>query len=266
MMSKIILLCERIARSPRFVQSVIGLILLNAVLIGLETYPALYKPYAEWFHIIDKGILWLFTLEIVIKLLAARFSWRYWQDGWNVFDILIVLSGHLLAGAPFVTLLRIVRIFRIFRTITVVPSLKKLTNALLMTLPSLGTIFLLMSLVFYVYGVLGTLLYRDLMPEYFGNLQLTLLTLFQVVTLEAWASEVMRPLMAMDASAWIYCVSFVLIGTFVVFNLFVGVIVSNVEKADQEEEVAKDPQSTAQVQYEELKRELAEIKQMLKEK
>jgi voltage-gated sodium channel len=243
-MKKLSVHCQQVIANRYFTRSVMFLILLNTALIGLETYPALYDTYKYWFHVIDQGVLWLFTLEIMIKLIAIRFSWRFFKDPWNVFDFVIVMLGHLINGSTFVTLLRIIRILRVFRTITVIPSLKKLTNALLLTLPSLGTIFLFTSLIFYVFAVMGTMLYREVSPEYFGSIELSLLTLFQVVTLEAWASDVMRPVMKLAPYAWVYFVSFVLLGTFVLLNLFVGVIVTNVDQANKEEQA--DQEKTAQ--------------------
>ncbi len=240
---------------------IIGLILLNAVLIGLETYPALYNSYREFFISADRILLWLFTIEILIRLIAASSIKQFFKEPWNVFDFLIVLSGHLITGGHYVTVLRILRVLRVLRTISVIPSLRKMVNALLMTIPSMGTILLLLGIFFYIYGVIGTMLYASIAPEYFGSLHSSLLTLFQVVTLESWASGVMRPILEEDPTSWWYFVTFVLIGTFVIFNLFVGVVVNNVEEADRENRPSPEEIKLAQVQ-----KELEEIKALLKTK
>jgi voltage-gated sodium channel len=217
---------------PAFSNIVITLILFNAVIVGLETYPGVYLPYQEWFHFADRLLLWFFTIEIILRLISTRPFIDYFKNSWNLFDFFIVVSGHLFAGAHFITVLRILRVLRVLRAISVIPSLRRIVNALLMTIPALGNIMLLMGLLFYIFAVIGTMLFSHHAPEYFGSLHLTLLTLFQVVTLESWASGVMRPLLVDVPWAWVYFVAFILVGTFVIFNLFVGVIVSNVDKVD----------------------------------
>jgi voltage-gated sodium channel len=269
----IISLASSLVNHSAFSHTIMGLILLNTILVGLETYPTLYEPYQYWFHLGDRVLLWLFTLEIALRLLSTKPSYRYFKDSWNIFDFVIVISGHLFAGAHFITVLRILRILRILRAISIIPSLRRIVNALLMTLPSLGHITMLMGLLFYIFAVMGTMLFAKTLPEYFGSLHSSLLTLFQVVTLESWASGVMRPLLAELPWAWVYFVAFILVGTFVIFNLFVGVIVSNVEKVDLlETEMEKEKEKTestsegSSVSEKELallRREISELKELV---
>ncbi|WP_077624090.1 ion transporter [Sediminibacillus massiliensis] len=242
-----------------FTNTVIFLILINAILIGLETYSSVMANYSSWLYAADRILLWLFTIEIVIRLIGSRSLKTFFKEPWNVFDFVIVAGGHLLVGAHYVTVLRILRILRVLRAVSVIPSLRRMVNALLMTIPSMGTILLLLSIFFYIYGVIGTMLYSSIAPEYFGTLHQSLLSLFQVVTLESWASGVMRPILAEDPSSWWYFVTFILIGTFVIFNLFVGVIVNNVEEANK----ADHPNPT-DVRLDKVQKELAELKEMLK--
>lgn len=242
-----------------FTATVISLIIVNAILVGVETYPSIYEAHKDWFFLADYVLLWIFTLEIAMRFIATRPTKDFFKSSWNWFDFLIVLSGHLFVGAHFITVLRIIRVLRVLRAISVIPSLRRLVDALLMTIPALGNIMILMSIIFYIFAVMGTMLFAGVAPEYFGNLQLTLLTLFQVVTLESWASGVMRPIFAEIPWSWIYFVVFILVGTFIVFNLFIGVIVNNVEKANDAE---KEEESNTQLQ--ELKTEIAEMKAMLK--
>ncbi|MGF7184130.1 voltage-gated sodium channel [Desulfitispora alkaliphila] len=260
-MHKVKNLIAQVVHSSTFSTAIITLIILNAVVIGLETYPSLYVPHSHWFFFLDQVFLWIFTLEIIMRLIVANPTKSYFRDGWNLFDFFIVASGHLLAGAHFVTVLRILRILRILRTISTIPSLRRLVNALIMTIPSMGNIMLLLSLFFYIFGVIGTIFFAQAMPEYFGSLHATLLTLFQVVTLESWASGVMRPLVAEVPWAWTYFVAFILMGTFVIFNLFIGVIVSNVEKCEDDEDET-DTKDTEQ-QLTALRAEVAELKELL---
>ncbi|WP_252315637.1 ion transporter [Sinobaca sp. H24] len=251
-----------LVESPIFINTIMVIILINAALVGIETYPAVYQDNQHWFYIADRILLWIFTVEIILRIIAFKPSYRFFKNPWNWFDFLIVFAGHIFAGAHFVTVLRILRVLRVLRAISIIPSLKRLVDALLLTIPSLGNIMFLMSIFFYIYAVIGTMLYQDIEPEYFGNLQLTLLTLFQVVTLESWASGVMRPVLEQAPMSWFYFVSFVLIGTFIIFNLFIGVIVSNVEKADNmEKEAANGPEVTTK----ELQKEIQELKQLITE-
>lgn len=240
-----------------FTGTILGLILFNAVVVGIETYPAIYKSHKELFYLIDKALIWIFTVEILLRMIAEKKLRHFFKNSWNWFDFLIVAAGHLFVGAHFVTVLRILRVLRVFRAISVVPSLRKLVDALLLTIPALGNILLLMSIIFYIYAVTGTMLFAEVAPEYFGSLPLALLTLFQVVTLESWASGVMWPIFNELPWSWVYFVSFVLIGTFVIFNLFIGVIVSNVEKAEGGDK------SKEKDQLAELKDEVKELKKLI---
>lgn len=249
---------QRIVSHRAFTSVILSLIMVNAIIVGLETYPSLYGAYTEWFFIADYVLLWIFTIEIAMRFIAARPSKDFFKNSWNWFDFLIVSAGHLFAGAHFITVLRILRVLRVLRAISVIPSLRRLVDALLMTIPALGNIMILMSIIFYIFAVMGTMLFAGVAPEYFGNLQLSLLTLFQVVTLESWASGVMRPIFAEVWWSWIYFVSFILVGTFIVFNLFIGVIVNNVEKANEEEK-----EEEANTELKELRQEVSEMKAML---
>jgi len=262
----------RIVERPAFLNTVIILILINSVLVGLETSPKLLQLYGDWFHRFDLLLLWLFTVEIALRLIAVRPTLAFFKNGWNVFDFIIVMSGHVLVGGQFITVLRILRILRVLRTFSVIPSLRRLVNAILMSIPALGNIMLLMSLVFYVFGVSGTVLFSKTAPEYFGSLPATLLTLFQVATLESWASGVMRPLLTAAPWSWLYFVIFIMIGTFVVINLFLGVIVKSmdtVESMEQEEtnerlglpKEATPNETLAEISS--LREEIAELKSII---
>ncbi|WP_017728218.1 ion transporter [Halalkalibacterium ligniniphilum] len=258
---------EKVVDHRAFTVTVIVLILFNAVIVGLETYPSLYNEHKGLFFTIDFILLWTFTIEIAMRLIASNPTKRFFKNPWNWFDLLIVSAGHIFAGAQFITVLRILRVLRVLRAISVIPSLRRLVDALLMTIPALGNILILMSMVFYIFAVIGTMLFSSVAPEFFGTLQQTLLTLFQLVTLDSWASGVMRPISAEMTGAWIYFVSFILVGTFIIFNLFIGVIVNNVEKANELELKGEIEEEKEQLQAElsQLRGEVSEMKQMLAE-
>ncbi|MDR6225165.1 ion transporter [Desmospora profundinema] len=256
---------DRFVHHPRFTATILVLILFNAILLGLETYPSIYEPYQNLFHGADQILLWLFTLEVILKIIAARPWYRFFKDGWNVFDLLIIASGHLFADVQFVVVLRILRVLRVLRAISILPALRRLVKTLLATIPSLGNIGILLGIIFYIFSVIGTMLFRDVAPEYFGSMHLSMLSLFQIVTLESWASGIMWPIQQEKPWAWIYFVSFVLVGTFVILNLFIGVIVNKVDQVAAEEEELEKLRKEADLQREvrHLRDEIRELKTMM---
>ncbi|WP_157052526.1 ion transporter [Ornithinibacillus contaminans] len=253
--------CSKLSEHPIFTNTIIFLIMINAILVGLETYTGIANKYGDLLYIGDRFLLWVFTIEIIIRLIGRKSFSNFFKDPWNLFDVVIIALGHLLTGSHYVTVLRVVRVLRVMRAVSVIPSLRKMVNALILTIPSMGTIVLLLGIFFYIYGVIGTMLFSTIAPEYFGTLHDSLLSLFQVITLESWASGVMRPILAEDPTSWWYFVTFILIGSFVIINLFVGVIVNNVEEASREETPTPTDKKLA-----ELQQELAEIKELLKNK
>ncbi|KMK76062.1 ion transporter [Alkalihalobacillus pseudalcaliphilus] len=265
--STIVQLSKKIVEHRYFTRIIITLILLNAILVGLETYPSLRSEYGTLFHSLDVLLLWIFTIEIITRFLATTPKKDFFKGGWNWFDTVIVLSSHVFVGGHFITVLRILRVLRVLRAISVIPSLRRLVDALMLTIPALGNIMILMSIIFYIFAVLGTMLFNQVAPEYFENLQRSMLTLFQIVTLDSWGSGVMRPIMESLPWAWIYFIAFVLVGTFIIFNLFIGVIVNNVEKANEADlaDEVKEKEFQSQKQMKLLHAELREIKGYLKE-
>ncbi|WP_042143208.1 ion transporter [Paucisalibacillus sp. EB02] len=253
--------CSKISEHPIFTNTIIVLIMINAILVGLETYTSIASKYYDWIIFGDRLLLWIFTIEIIIRLIGRKSIKEFVRDPWNIFDFVIVSLGHLLVGSHYVTVLRVVRVLRVLRAVSIIPSLRKMVNALILTIPSMGTILLLLGIFFYIYAVIGTMLFSDIAPEYFATLHDSLLSLFQVITLESWASGVMRPILAVDPSAWWYFVTFIVIGAFVIINLFVGVIVNNVEEASREE-----TPSPTDIKLGELQKEINEIKKLLENK
>lgn len=217
---------------PRFSKTIMSLILLNAILIGLETYPSIHTSYSELFVTLDYILLSIFSIEIILKLLV--YKGKFFTNGWNILDFVIVLFSLIFINSSFVSALRIIRVLRVLRTLSAFPSLRRLVNALFLSLPTMGSTLLLMLIVFYVYGIIGTTFFSSISPDYFGNLQLSLLTLFQVFTLEAWASEVFRPIFEEFGWSWIYFCTFIIISAFIVANIFFGELVNNAQKLAQE--------------------------------
>jgi voltage-gated sodium channel len=216
----------RLVLSDAFQRTVIGLIILNAAALGLETSDSIMASWGGVLTTLDRLLLVLFTIEIGIRIYA--FGGRFFRDPWGLFDFVIVAISWAPATGP-LSVLRALRVLRVLRLISVVPSMRLVVEAMLKALPGMGSIVLLMALLFYVFAVMATKLYGDLSPERFGTLGDSLFTLFQMMTLESWAEANVRPILEHRPMAWLFFVPFILIATFVVLNLFIGVIVDSIQ-------------------------------------
>ncbi len=215
----------RLVSSPQFQRIVVGLILLNAVTLGLETSQTVLEAGGGLLHAVDQLLLWLFTAELALRVYAFR--GRFLRDPWGIFDLLVVGIAWLPAAGA-LSVLRALRILRVLRLISVVPSLRHVVEAMLAALPGMGSIVTLMLLLLYVFAVMGVKLYGEVMPEQFGSLGAAFFTLFQLMTLDDWAN-IVKPAMEADPLAWLFFIAFILIATFVVLNLFIGVIVDSIQ-------------------------------------
>jgi voltage-gated sodium channel len=226
--------CARTTGAAWFQRAVIGLILFAGLLVGAETHRPWMKAHAELFHTLDRGVLVIFVVELALRIGAqGRRPWRFFTDPWNVFDAVIVGVCLLPFHTEFAAVLRLVRVLRVLRLVTAVPRLQLLVGALIKSVPSMSYVGLLLSLLFYVYGVA---VFGAGDPEHFGALPTAALTLFQVVTMEAW-TELMGAQFAAYPNRVIpvtYFVSFILLGTMIILNLFIGVIVNGMDEARQE--------------------------------
>ncbi len=245
--------CDKLTHSIAFNRVVIGAILVGAAVIGLETNPALVESYGHYFKAIDGLILLIFGLEAALKILShGAKPYRYFLDAWNVFDFAVLVLCLIPAGGNYFAVARLARIFRIFRLFSTVPRLQILVGALFKSVPSMGYIGVLLSLVFYVFAVVGVFAFGSNDPFHFGSLQRALLTLFGVVTLEGWTdvmliqmygcqlseSEMVKSLCTQPSAAgWLaplYFISFVVTGTMIVLNLFIGVVVNSMSEAQKD--------------------------------
>lgn len=215
---------------------IIALILINAVLLGMETSPRIMASWGSVITRLDHIILTVFVIEI-ISLLFAR-GWRFFKDPWCVFDFIVVGIALIPASGPF-AVLRALRVLRVLRLISKIPSIRRVVGALLGSLPGMTSVFGLVMILFYVYAVIATKLFGQSFPELFGDLGMSFFTLFQVMTLEAWAGGVARPIMEVYPYAWIFFILFILTATFTVLNLFVAVIVNSLNTLHNDEESSK---------------------------
>lgn len=211
---------------------VIGVILFNAVILGLETSDAVMSRLGGLIHALDRLCLIIFIVEIVTKLFAHRL--RFFKSGWNVFDFLIIGIALIPAAQSF-SVLRALRILRVLRVISATPSLRRVVEGFLTALPGMGSVFMLMSLIFYIGSVMATKLFGAAFPEWFGTMGASAYSLFQIMTLESWSMGIVRPVMEQFQYAWMFFVPFIMITTFAVVNLLVGLIVNSMQDAHHEE-------------------------------
>ena len=201
---------------------IIGLIVINAIILGLETSPTIMAHIGPQLIALDKLILGVFVVEIGLKLIAQGPS--FFRRGWNVFDFLVVGIALVPASGP-LAILRALRILRVLRLLSMLPRLRFVVEALLHSLPGIGSIALLMVVVYYVAAVMATGLFGASHPEWFGSIGHSMYSLFQIMTLESWSMGIVRPLMEDYPYAWLFFIPFILIATFTVLNLFIAIIV-----------------------------------------
>ncbi|MCW5749778.1 MAG: ion transporter [Alphaproteobacteria bacterium] len=221
----------------RFVTLVI---LVNAVTLGLETWPAAMAAAGPVLTAIDRTILGIFVLELCLKLWVYRLG--FFRSGWNVFDFAIVAIALVPAAGPF-SVLRALRVLRVLRLLSIVPEMRAVVSALLGALPGMGSIAAVMALIFYVGSVLATKLFGQSFPDWFGSLGASMYSLFQIMTLESWSMGIVRPVMVEAPWAWAFFVPFILVTTFAVLNLVVAVIVNSMQRlhdAEMKEAIGAD--------------------------
>jgi voltage-gated sodium channel len=217
---------------PWVTNFIIGVILFNAVLLGMETSDPIMAEVGGVILFLDQVCLAIFVIEIGLKLFAHGF--RFFKSGWNLFDFFIVAIALVPSTQGF-SVLRALRILRVLRVISATPRLRRVVEGFITALPGMGSVFLLMSLIFYIGAVMATKLFGDTFPEWFGDLGRSGYSLFQIMTLESWSMGIVRPVMDVYPYAWAFFVPFIMVTTFAVVNLLVGLIVNSMQDAHAEE-------------------------------
>lgn len=255
------------ARVQRFI---IGLIVINAVLMGLETSPALMAQYGNTLLAFDRAILVVFVLEIALRLYVHRAA--FFRDPWSLFDFAVVGIALIPASGPF-AVLRALRVLRVLRMLTMVPSMRRVVGALLSAIPGLSSIALVLLLVFYVFAVIATHLFGVDFPDWFGHLGRSLYTLFQIMTLESWSMGIARPVMEVAPFAWIFFIIFILFATFTMLNLFIAIIVNAMQTFNEGEhqstveaveQVGQSIEHQLHAEVQLLRQEIGELKGLLR--
>ena len=251
-MTRIVNFSVRLVNSPWFEYFIIGVIIVNGIILGLETSATISRLYGDLLYLGNDIALGVFIVEAALKMLAL---WprpqRYFRDGWNVFDFLIIVFALVPATGQFAMIARLARLLRVVRLISAIRDLRLIVAALVRSIPSVGHVMMLMSIVAYIYAIMGHQLFHEHDPEHWGTLGRSLLTLFNITTLDNW-TQIMNAAMEHHSWAWVYFVSFVVVGTFVVINLFIAIIINSLDEAKAE----RPAEVEGPVSQEELLREL----------
>ncbi len=227
---------KQLVESKPFHHGIVAVIVLAGVVAGLETSAAIMAQHGALLHGLDKIILGVFIVEALLKMAAhGRQPWRYFADGWNVFDFLIVVICVLPVGGPFAAVLRLARALRLLRLVSALPKLQLLVGALLKSLSAMGYVSLLLALLFYIYAVAGIHLFGAHDPKNFGSLPAAFLSLFRLVTLDNWADLFNGQLPHVPGiKVAVYFVTFIIFGTMIILNLFIGIIMNSMSEMHAE--------------------------------
>jgi len=247
--------------NPRTERVVMALIIVNAAILGLETNKAAMASYGTILQTFDHIILGIFVIELALRITVHRLA--FFKDPWSVFDFLVIGISLVPATETF-TVLRALRILRVLRLITAVPTLKRVVAGLIASLPGMGAIVLLIGLIYYVFAVMANRLFGEDNPVLFGTLGDALWTLFTVMTLEGWTNDVAKPVLEKHPHAWIFFVCFIVVTTFMVLNLFIGVVVKAMQ-AEANKQEAQERATEREMIQEEAAPILAEVKGLRRE-
>jgi voltage-gated sodium channel len=258
---------KKIDSSPIFQWSVITVIILSALLIGAKTHD-LPEQVVNLLSFLDSAITVFFVLEIIIRFIAFPNRKSFFKSGWNIFDTIIVIGSLIPAGGSGVLLARLLRVFRVLRLVSMVPELRLLINALLKAIPRMGYIALLMFVIFYIYAAVGSILFNQINETLWGDVSISMLTLFRVATFEDW-TDVMYETMAVHPMSWVYYITFIFLTAFIFLNMMVGTVLEVMSKehdnfrAEAHGESAEGGEPASRAQIEKLEQELSEIKALL---
>jgi voltage-gated sodium channel len=256
--------CHAIAESPVFKNAVLVVIVLNAILIGVETSPRMTASAGHLLDVLGMLVQIAFVAEILIRLAAyGAKPWRFFLDGWNVFDFAVVALSLLPAAGPFATVARLARVLRVARVVSAMPELRLIIGTMLRSIPSMGHVITMLSILMYIYAVLGFHLFADVDPERWGTLGRAVETLFVILTLEGWV-EVYEKSAEGAPWAWVFYASYIVIAVFVVVNLFIAVVINNLEATRKEDAAATDGAANALLELERLRTQVDRVEAVVR--
>jgi voltage-gated sodium channel len=254
----------RLRNNKIFEFFVVSIIILSALLIGAKTYqiPSSFMTAIKY---LDYAVTIIFLFEIVIRFIAEENKKRFFHNAWNVFDTLIVIVSLIpIQDSEMALVGRLVRIFRVLRMVSVIPELRMLLNSLLRAMPQLGYVLLLMFIIFYIYAAVGSTFFAEINPDLWGDIAISLLTLFRVMTFEDW-TDVMYETMAVYSMSWLYYLSFIFLTAFAFLNMVIGIVVNVLEDEHAKERAAQD-KADGKISMDELAEEIRSLKALLEKK
>lgn len=249
---------SKIRSNKIFETFVVAIIIFSALVVGVKTYdisPSLESAvvFLDWL------ITAIFLVEITIRFLGEEHKRRFFNNAWNVFDTIIVLVSIIpIDNSELAIVGRLVRIFRVLRMVSIIPELRVLLNSLVKALPQLGYVMLLLFIIFYIYAAVGSTFFSEINTVLWGDIAVSMLTLFRVMTFEDW-TDVMYETMAVYGYSWVYFLSFIFFTAFAFLNMVIGIVVSALEKEQRQMNGDDEPGS----EVEELRKELQIIKAMI---
>ncbi|MBP5526616.1 MAG: ion transporter [Bacteroidales bacterium] len=251
--------CVRVTSSKIFKNTIVLIILINSIVLGLITSEAIYAKFGELLEFILSACVVIFTVEITLRIIAK--GWRFFLNGWNIFDFLLITMALMPETGAAITF----RVFRVLRALRMVSSMKKLrhiVSAILVSAPHVFWAAVLEMIIFYIFGIMGQNLFHEAFPQWFGTLGETVYTLFQVTTLESWSMGIARPVMKVYPWAWMYFVPFVMISSYIVLNVVVGVVVNATSDISEDDNISmKDKIKAKKVTNTELSEQINELKE-----
>ncbi len=243
---------------------VIGIIIFSAVTIGVRTYD-LPPLMIDIIVILDITITVIFLMEIIVRFLGEPIKKNFFKSAWNIFDTSIVIVSLIpIEDSELALVGRLVRIFRVLRMVSIIPELRMLLNSLLKALPQLGYIMLMMFIIFYIYAAVGSIFFSEINPELWGDIAISLLTLFRVMTFEDW-TDVMYETQAVYGLSWVYYLTFIFFTAFAFLNMIIGVVV-NVLEEEHERERQKHAEEMGEPTLMDIERQIAELRTLIVEK
>jgi voltage-gated sodium channel len=259
---------KKLIETKLFQYFITFLIILNGIILGLETSQAIMADYSHIIQAIDKLIIVIFTIEIILRIYVHRL--RFFTDPWSIFDFFVV-SISLIPANDGLSILRVLRVLRVLRLLTIVPQMRLIISAILSVIPGMASVSLVLLLFFYIFAIISTNLFSEVFPQWFGTLGESMYTLFQIMTLESWSMGIARPIMEIYPYAWIFFVIYILIVTFIMVNLFIGLVVDaifTIKEHDKEVDNSDKPKTAKELVYQheiiELKLQLKQLNQLMK--
>ncbi len=263
-MNKFILKIKYIRDSRWFSNLTTSIIIFYASVLGFETLDTVAQPLGNFLHVLDYIVTVYFVIELIIKMTAEDKFLNFFKSGWNIFDFVIVMITLMpLENSSFAAIARLLRVFRVLRLFTARPELKSIIDMLIKAIPAIVDIVILLFIIFYIYAIMGSFLFSDMPSGLWDNFLVAMLTLFRIFTFEDW-TDVMYETMEVHPWSWIYYISFIIIAAFVFFNLFVAVIIGEMQK--MQDEKMKDEIHEDSKKIDILLAEVRELKKIVEEK